>query len=1002
MMDFIKKQKPSTILYYSAFIYVFLLFAIFGVMAYDTVAEIKSTAKKYERDIVTQALEQKKEQLKNDINTKISILDTAYNNKIESTKNSLKTRIVDMRSLIEKYQNKNSNKLSKDELLQNVYDLLSTFVWGKDNYYFIVSKDGKIVSHPNSSIQGKTVNDFKKGDYELSVFENLKKIKDGDSKEGKFFEAPYYKPNSKEVEKKIYFASFYEPLGIYLITGEYDDNIKNQAKNEVSEVIENKKYTSQNDIIALYDKEGESIEPIIIKSLNKDKINDHLKLAELEIKEDIANRSKEGFIGSMEKGFLGYHKESDDSEMVFAKIIPLEDLKEFIKLQQADMQEALENELKIIIEIFSFLLLITALLSLGIGRFISSVFQSNSKKLEEKNSFLNTLTNNIEDLIIVIDSNYDIVDVNLSVELFEKRDKALFIGKNLSETNYLSFVSKIDENSVIWCGEESNKKCYSCRKIDISNGESKLFLIFCKNITDIIVKEELLKNQNEELSILNKKLVEKNKELTDIFDNSPNPIAIIDKEGFSQYINRAFKKLFCIENEEFGSLNISQLTRLEFKKLFLSKLSRAAAEGFVQEFDILMSSKSKGLINTKVSITKFSGSMTFVINIRDVSAEVIHTQNLEDIVRDEIEKREENELKFSTIFHSTPLGVAVIDDQGSIIEYNEGFNNIFAYQKDEVAMKKLTDILGYKGELSTLLESSNDFVTPKEFNTVTKNGEKLIINIVAKSIKLKDRNYKLILTTDITELTLSREKEKENEKMLIQQSRFAVMGEMLNMIAHQWRQPLGALSIEIINLIDNIQDGCDMTYVTRWEERTVSIIQHLSKTIDEFRTFFQQDKKLEFFNIKEACLNSYSLIEPILKQKNIETILDLKADMSYFGYQNRLQQALLNILSNAKDALEGSNNDDKKITFSSKVEGQNIEIEISDTAGGITIEPIERIFEPYFSTKNKNSSGIGLYMTKVIIIDQMHGNIRAYNRDNGAVFSITIPIKQGESFENHS
>jgi signal transduction histidine kinase len=165
----------------------------------------------------------------------------------------------------------------------------------------------------------------------------------------------------------------------------------------------------------------------------------------------------------------------------------------------------------------------------------------------------------------------------------------------------------------------------------------------------------------------------------------------------------------------------------------------------------------------------------------------------------------------------------------------------------------------------------------------------------------------------------------------------------------------------------------------------------MSSTIDDFRNFFKSDKKIEIFNINKTINEMISITDISLNKNNIN--INVLHDKKYLikGYKSEFGQAILNILNNAKDALIQNNIINKKITIKIYDINNNVHIDISDNAGGIEENIIKNIFDPYFSTKKeKNGTGLGLYMSKLIIEEHMNGSIKVTNKDNGAIFSIIL------------
>ncbi len=237
------------------------------------------------------------------------------------------------------------------------------------------------------------------------------------------------------------------------------------------------------------------------------------------------------------------------------------------------------------------------------------------------------------------------------------------------------------------------------------------------------------------------------------------------------------------------------------------------------------------------------------------------------------------------------------------------------------------------------------------------------------------------------------EKNKEQQLIMMQQSRHAQMGEMISMIAHQWRQPLNNLSMIIQGAALKHQLGkFNDELMTKLSADAQKQIMQMSQTIDDFRYFFKPDKIEKEFSINTTILHILGLLKPILKQKNITIETYFENDVIIKGFSNELGQALINILNNAKDALVENNScRDKLITIVLKKEIGNVIIMIEDNAGGIKDDIIAHIFDPYFSTKEKkNGTGLGLYMSKNIIEEHCHGRISVENGNNGAIFKIEL------------
>ncbi len=238
-------------------------------------------------------------------------------------------------------------------------------------------------------------------------------------------------------------------------------------------------------------------------------------------------------------------------------------------------------------------------------------------------------------------------------------------------------------------------------------------------------------------------------------------------------------------------------------------------------------------------------------------------------------------------------------------------------------------------------------------------------------------------------------KQREQEEILIQQSKLASMGEMIGNIAHQWRQPLNGLSLVIQNLYFTYKMGeLDSSYMEKSITKANLLTGTMSRTIDDFRSFFKPTKMKEEFNLYDSLNTTLQLIESTFQHHDIKLIKD-KIDFKIVinAYRNEFLQAILNIFTNAKDALIDKNVIDKVVEIRIYEENSFAVIEIEDNAKGISDDILLKIYDPYFTTKEEGKgTGIGLYMTKMIIENNMNGNITVNNTKDGVCFKIILPL----------
>ena len=300
-----------------------------------------------------------------------------------------------------------------------------------------------------------------------------------------------------------------------------------------------------------------------------------------------------------------------------------------------------------------------------------------------------------------------------------------------------------------------------------------------------------------------------------------------------------------------------------------------------------------------------------------------------------------------------------------------------------------------------LVYKSND-INSGAYNYYLSDTMKIIL-IITGLIALAVVFYSFIVSMydkqrekDYEELKSKMDQEtKENQKktnMMYQQSRLAQMGEMISNIAHQWRQPLNSISLVLQDL--KLSKALDDITQDEFEKSTKKIedsLQYMSNTITDFRNFYKTNKEKEQFQLKDAISQAISILQSSFEDKSIDINLDINRDISLLGFKNELTQVIVNILQNSKDILIKNKTKSPYVSIITKIDNKNIILSIEDNAGGIKENIIEHIFDPYFTTKHKEQgTGLGLYMSKVIINDSFNGILEVKNTNNGAKFIIKL------------
>lgn len=283
----------------------------------------------------------------------------------------------------------------------------------------------------------------------------------------------------------------------------------------------------------------------------------------------------------------------------------------------------------------------------------------------------------------------------------------------------------------------------------------------------------------------------------------------------------------------------------------------------------------------------------------------------------------------------------------------------------------------------------NDPADLNDWSLITFNALSHLIN--KTSIDLQILNTSLQRRVD-EEISLNREK----DKMMLAQSKQATMGEMMSMIAHQWRQPIATIGLISDNLaLDVALNEISLDRVSESTHLIHEQVQYLSKTIDDFSSYFRPDDTVQEFKIQDLFHELLTIIGKNLEHHAITLIADFEPDERINSNRRELMQVCLNLINNAKDAILENHIPDGWIRFMFRSYEEINQIRISDNAGGVDEKIADKIFDPYFSTKDKkHGTGLGLYMSKTIAQQHLHGDIIQTNEQNGAVFIITIPKSQ--------
>ena len=359
-----------------------------------------------------------------------------------------------------------------------------------------------------------------------------------------------------------------------------------------------------------------------------------------------------------------------------------------------------------------------------------------------------------------------------------------------------------------------------------------------------------------------------------------------------------------------------------------------------------------------------------------------------------VQHTKQNAFFLEEIFNNIFDAIILINKDAIIQNVNNTTLDIFGYSQEELIGKNIKMLVpephrsshdeyvkNYKQESRTIIGKQ------REIHGIHKNGSEVPISLAVTKVYIDGEEYFIGSIRDLQEIKKLEAITESQRVMLVNQSKLASMGEMIGAIAHQWRQPLNELSIRIQKLKYSYErEEVDEAFVEAFIEKNKKTIEFMSHTIDDFRNFFRIDKQKQDFYVKEAINDVVSLQSAQLKHHNIELQVDGK-EFTHHGLKTEFQQVIINLITNAKDAIVEKDIKNPKIDIIL----QKNSVTIQDNAGGISDEILQRVFEPYFTTKEQGKgTGMGLYLSKMIIEKNMHGIIELCNKGDGTSVEIKL------------
>ncbi len=352
--------------------------------------------------------------------------------------------------------------------------------------------------------------------------------------------------------------------------------------------------------------------------------------------------------------------------------------------------------------------------------------------------------------------------------------------------------------------------------------------------------------------------------------------------------------------------------------------------------------------------------------------------------------------RYSDLYDLAPVGYCSISADGVIVEINITLLKMLGVNRTDLINQKITDFIFKEDQDTYYLCQKNlgsiGVLRTCEVRMVGKDGIVFWAHLESKDgYDIEHMQESHLIISDISKYRAIQETLKLNENVMLAQAQKASLGELMSMIAHQWRQPLNNIALLNQDMYVKLELGkLDNNSIYYVHEKIDGILQFLSKTIDDFRNFFSPDQAREFVTVNDVLRHTLTIIGECYTTTNIAINIENNSNTALLMHKNSLVQVFLNILGNAKHVLDAKLVKSGVITITIEETSDHIITTICDNGGGIPEDIIDKIAQPYFTTKGVGGTGLGLYISETIIETYFSGNLKWHNNDKGACFVITL------------
>ena len=567
--------------------------------------------------------------------------------------------------------------------------------------------------------------------------------------------------------------------------------------------------------------------------------------------------------------------------------------------------------------------------------------------------------------------------------------------KNYFIPTYENFLNKIHPDDRAMVNENyqdsiKSKKTYSVNhRLLLNNGKIKWVKEECDTLFDEngnpFVSRGTVQDITE-LTLAKIELENEHDKLKAIFENIPDLVWIKDVNGVFMSCNKRFEEFFGAKEKDIVNKTDYDFVDKELADFFIShdKLAMNSDKPLSNFEELTFPDGHKEYVQTIKS--KFLDSSGNIVGILGIGRNITE-------LRDKELQLIKQQKELQSIYDTTKDGLAIVDMETNFIKVNKAFCDITGLSEEELLKTSSIALIGDENKEELVKSNINEIILKGSVDNfervyVAKNRR---INITLSATLMPDKNHILLSMKDVTK-----------NKLFEEQSKLAAMGEMIGNIAHQWRQPLSVITTVSSNVkFHKEYDELKNYDVTSDMNTIMQQADYLSKTIDDFRNFIKNSKEINLISIKSVVEKTLSLLHAAMVNNGINVISNLNDDLEIEANENELIQSFINIINNAKDAENENvkNSDDKLIFVETLKEDSNLIVLIKDNGGGIPNTIMNRIFEPYFTTKHQSvGTGIGLSMTYKMLVERQHALINVYNEEyvydnknyKGACFKITF------------